>query len=184
MEASAPRAVALMVGAWLAGAATVAFAHVSVWPIEAPVGRVERYRVVVPSEKPVPATRVEVQFPVELHVTEIEAVAGWRATSQRDRAGRIIAAVWQGGEVPSGQFVELGVLARNPDRAAELSWKIIQTHQDGSEIHWTGPPGTAFPAAMTRVRRSDWTAAIALIALMVALLAAAGATLAWRRRLP
>ncbi len=105
--------------------APLASAHVTVVPEESRPGAAERYSVRVPSEKSIPTARVEVQFPEGLQVTELEAVPGWRITIQRDRDGRTLG-VWQGGAIPPGQFVEFGVLARNPAAPGELAWKTIQ----------------------------------------------------------
>ena len=176
--------LAALAGTVMPGAVTSAHAHVSVVPAESGAGSMERYRLAVPGEKPIPTTRVEVQFPEGLRVAEIQSVAGWRATAQRNGAGDVIAAVWDGGQVPMGQFVELAVLARNPDGATDLAWKVIQTYQDGSEVHWIAAAGAEFPAATTRVRRGQGpstTLIVALVALSISVVALMAATVAWRR---
>jgi uncharacterized protein YcnI len=179
----AASAVALAV--WLAGALSLVDAHVVVFPAEGPTAVVQRYALLIPTEKASPTTRVEIQFPESLRVTEIEAVSGWRSTAQRDREGRIVGASWEGGLVPPGQFLAVGVLARNPDAPGEIAWKLIQTHQDGSEIHWIGPPSAEFPAAVTAIRRAGnapgLTSILAGAALIGALVAVVVALLAWRR---
>ncbi len=179
------RLAALGVGLALMSHAGLARAHVSVTPAEGPTGVSQRYGLLVPSEKPIPTTRVEVQFPAGLRVAEVESVPGWRATTQADRAGRTVGAVWDAGLIPNGRFVEFGVLARAPETPTDLAWNVIQTYQDGTEVHWIGPPGAEFPAAMTRVRRKagaiDASMVVAALAAVIALIAAIGATLAWRR---
>ncbi len=176
---------ALSAGVMVCAATPPGLAHVIVVPAEAPPGVVQRYGLLVPSEKPIPTTRVEVQFPDGLHVTEVEALPGWRGTTRKDRQGRILSAIWEGGSIPPGQFVEFGVVAKNPEAQAELTWKAIQTYQDGSEVQWIGPPGAQFAGAVTQVRaaggapasaeRLSWAAVIlALAALLVA-------SLGWRR---
>ena len=172
---------ALSAAVWLGGAAPPAAGHVLVVPAEGQAGGLQRYGIIVPGERSVPTTRVEVQFPEALRVSEVQALAGWRTTSQKDRTGRVVGAIWEGGELPPGQFGEFGVLARNPDGAANLTWKTIQTYQDGYEAQWIGPPGAEFPGAITRVRAAGVTTSLAAFALLVALAAAAGAGLAWRR---
>jgi uncharacterized protein YcnI len=182
----AASAVALAV--WLGGALSRADAHVVVVPAEGPPSVVQRYALLIPTEKASPTTRIEIQFPAGLRVSEIEAVSGWRSTAQRDRAGRIVGAIWEGGQLPAGHFLAVGVLARNPDAPGEMLWKLIQTHQDGSEIHWIGPPSAEFPAAVTVVRRLGepigLTTILAGVALIGALLAVAVALLSWRRAAP
>jgi len=183
MSAPVHRRVALILAACLVGTTGLAHGHVAVSPAESPAGIVERYRLAVPGEKPVPTTRVEVQFPAALRVSAVQALAGWRTTTQQDRDGHLVGALWEGGQLPSGHFLELGIVAANPAVPADLTWKVIQTYQDGSEVHWVGPPGAEFPAAVTRVRRDRGHDAmpVALIALLFALLATAIGALAWGR---
>lgn len=184
MDASPRRALATLCALlWVAGAAGLAEAHVSVSPAEAPVGITQRYGLLVPGEKPIPMTRVEVQFPAELRVAEVESTPGWRAVTQSDLAGHMVGVVWDGGLIPYERSVEFGVLARNPERPTDLAWKFIQTYQDGSEVHWTGPPGTAFPATITRVGRRDGAISPSMIlaAALAAVAALVGVVLALRR---
>jgi uncharacterized protein YcnI len=127
-------------------------AHVTVAPAEAPAGIVQRYCIRVPSEKSIPTVGLEVQFPDNLEVTAIEVPPGWRGTAHKDHSGRIVSASWGGGNILPKQYLEFGVLARNPAEQTTLAWKAIQTYQDASEVHWIGPPRAQFPAALTRVR--------------------------------
>jgi len=161
-------------------------AHVNVSPVETAPGAFQRYSIVVPAEKPIPATRVEVQFPDALRVKEVEARAGWRASATRKPKGDIASAVWEGGSIPFGQFAEFGVIARNPDSETNLSWKTIQTYQDGSEVHWVGALGAQFPAAVTQVRAPAASSGpgervLLWAALLLAFAALLVAGLAWRR---
>jgi uncharacterized protein YcnI len=142
-------------------AATPVAAHVTVTPAEAPAAALQRYCIRVPSEKSIPTTAVEVQFPGAIEVTETDAPAGWRVAAVKDRQGRIVSATWQGGSIAPRQYLEFGVLARNPATPAELTWKAIQTYQDGSEVHWIGPPRAQFSAAVTRVRTQRLPSSIA-----------------------
>jgi uncharacterized protein YcnI len=161
-------------------------AHVTVSPVEAPPGAFQRYTLVVPGEKSLATTRLEVEFPQGLRVRETEALTGWRTTVRKDAKGDIVSAVWEGGSIPSGQFAEFGAIARNPDAEAELSWKAIQTYQDGSEVQWNGPPSAQFPAAVTMVRAPAASSGpgervLSWTALILALLALVVAGFAWRR---
>ncbi len=159
-----------------------AWAHVSVSPAQAPVGAVQRYAVTVPSEKKIPTTRVEIDFPAELHVTDVDAPAGWTATRQMGQGGRLVGAVWAGGAIPPEQSADFGVVARNPDSGATLGWKVIQTYQDGSEVHWTGPPTAEFPVAVTVVRRSIGAGLVTAVAMVIVLVGGAVAVLIRRAR--
>lgn len=176
---------ALNAGLVLTLSGSLAFAHVDVVPEESLSGTTVRYGIRVPSEKDSPTIRVEVQFPNGLRVGELEAVPGWRVSAQKDAGGGVVGAIWEGGNIPPGQFVEFGVLARNPDGPTELAWKVIQTYQDGSEVQWIGPPGAQFEAAVTRVHSPGagiGTAEIlAGVSLLISVAAAVAAGLAWRR---
>jgi uncharacterized protein YcnI len=140
---------ALVVGVGLPGRAV---AHVEVVPADSPAGAMQRYGIRVPTEKPIPTVRVEVEFPSGLRVLDIEASPGWQVTLQTESGGRPIGATWDGSSIPAGQFAEFGLRAQNPDGEAQLRWSVIQTYADGSEVQWIGPPDAEFPAATTRVR--------------------------------
>jgi len=146
----------------------------------------ERYGIRVPTEKPIPTVRVEVQFPSGLRVLDLEVAPGWHTSVQTESGGRLVGAVWDGGSIPSGQFAEFGLRAQNPDREVELRWTVIQTYADGTEVQWVGLANAEFPAATTRVRSGDLPASVDPIAAAAALVAVAAlivAGLAWRARL-
>jgi len=163
--------------------AAPAWAHVTVTPDRAPARAEQRYAITVPGEKPVPTTRVEIEFPHELRVRSVEAPSGWSTMAQSAADGRIVGASWSGGTIADGQAVAFEVVAQNPDGSAVLRWNVIQTYRDGSEVHWNGPPGGEFPAATSRVvAHGWWRHARAGAALAVIAVAIAAATLFGRRR--
>jgi uncharacterized protein YcnI len=161
-----------------------AWAHVTVAPAEAPARAEQRYAISVQGEKPVPTTRVEIEFPRELHVRSVEAPPGWTAASQSGHDGRIVAATWTGGTIASAETVHFDVLARNPDVGVVLRWTVIQTYGDGSEVHWNGPTGGEFPAATSRVVASGLGLSGRLLAVLVVVscLVLGGAIVRRRRR--
>jgi uncharacterized protein YcnI len=171
--------------ALMASLSATASAHIEVVPVEALVGDTLRYGIRVPSEKPIPTVRVEVQFPSNLRVMDLESVAGWRLSVQTDPTGRPVDAVWEGGSIPPNQFAEFGLRGRNPDGETELRWSVIQTYQDGSEVQWNGSPTAESPAATTRVVGRTITSGgdiLGAIALVIALVAVGVAGLSWRTR--
>jgi uncharacterized protein YcnI len=171
---------ALLGAVWLLVLASPVSAHVLVWPSESPAGASQRYGIVVPGEKAVPTVRLEVQFPRLLRVEALETRPGWRVSMQRDSGGRIIAATWEGEAVGADQFVEFGVLAQNPDQPAQLTWTMIQTYADASEVQWNAPSGSEFPAPVTRISSPVFSFGLAEVlaggALLVALVALYTAT--------
>ena len=174
----------------LLGAAAVALAlpgralaHVEVVPATSPPGVMERYGIRIPTEKPVPTVRVEVEFPNGLRVADIEASPGWQVTVQTESSGRPIGAVWEGGSIPAGQFAEFGLRAENPEGEAQLRWSVIQTYADGTEVQWIGPQNAEFPAATTRVSGRPLFASVDPLSgasMLFALIALIVAGLAWR----
>lgn len=169
--------------------AAPALAHVTVAPAEATANAFQRYTITAPSEKPLPTVKVEMQFPEGLRVRATEVLPGWRTTTRRNPNGDITSVVWDNGSIPASQFGMFGVIARNPDAAVDLSWKAIQTYQDGSEVQWVGARGTQFPAAITRVRPASAAASgslsteavVSWAALAVAVVALVFGVLAWMR---
>ena len=176
-------AVALLAG-FLAAPGSAA-AHVLVDPISSSVGVTQLYIIVVPTEKRSDTIKVEVQFPRALVVLEIQAPAGWKVTPEKDGSGRILGAVWDGGNAPFEQFATFGVLAQNPNAPADLAWSAIQTFGDSSEVQWIGPENSQFPATMTRVRTPGAEVTVAdYLAGGAVLLSIAALTLSvliWRR---
>jgi uncharacterized protein YcnI len=139
---------------------------VTVSPVEAAAGAVQRYIVNVPSEKPIPTTGVEIDFPTELHVTGVDTPTAWTVTTAAGRDGRIVGAAWTGGTIAPQRSLDFGVVARTPAAETTLAWKVIQTYQDGREVHWTGPPASEFPAAVTIVRGGIGAFLVATLAIV------------------
>ena len=130
---------------------TGAAAHVTVWPKEAPAGAHQKYDLRVPNEKKVDTIAVEVRFPPGLKVVAFEQKPGWMTEPVRDAKGAFTSARWTGHLAPQ-QFVEFGVLAVNPPSATDLSWTAIQSFADGTQIEWSGTPGSKTPAPRVTVR--------------------------------
>lgn len=128
-----------------------ALAHVTVWPRESTKGARERYTVRMPNEKDVATIRVEARFPPEVQVLSFEQKPGWTIEPRRGPDGRIVGAVWTG-VLPPAQFVEFGVLARNPKAADSIAWAFIQTYEGGVVVEWTGPAGSAAPASVVTLK--------------------------------
>ena len=164
--------------------APAAWAHPIVSPDQSPAGSTVRYVLSVPSEKPQATVRIEVQFPRQVRVSQLEPLAGWSITPERDASGRILGAIWEGGRIGAGEFVELAVLADNPPRSEDVAWAAIQTYEDGSEVQWTGSPQSQFPATVTHVvERGDAQTALlfAGATFVVSVIALAIATIALAR---
>lgn len=135
----------------LALAASVASAHVSVLPAEAPAGANQSYTVRVPSEKETPTVKVRVEFPPEAVVSRFMPKAGWTREVEKDSAGKIVAATWSGGRIASDEYEEFGFIARNPKETGKISFKAFQTYGDGETVAWANAEGQERPASVTTI---------------------------------
>jgi uncharacterized protein YcnI len=143
--------VAAVAAAGILGGGSAAHAHVQVLPaVVAPLDAV-RFTIIVPGESNARTTRVELQLPPDLLPFAWEDVPGWkrRIVPGNDPAsvGNVI---WTGRLATDG-FVEFSFLAGTPQSPGEISWKAIQTYDDGTVVRWVGPPGSEEPAAVTLV---------------------------------
>jgi uncharacterized protein YcnI len=143
--------VAAVAAAGILGGGSAAHAHIQVLPaVVAPLDAV-KFTIIVPGESNARTTRVELQLPPDLLPFAWEEVPGWkrRIVPGNDPAsvGNVI---WTGRLATDG-FVEFSFLAGTPQSPGEMSWKAIQTYDDGTVVRWVGPPGSEEPAAVTLV---------------------------------
>lgn len=128
--------------------ATVASAHVTVWPDQSQPGASERYTVRVPTEGKVPTTSVDLDVPPDVTVTGVLVGGGYTYDVRRD-GDRIVGITWKL-EIKPGEIGEFVFFARNP-KAGQISWKAHQRFSDGTSADWTGVEGDRRPAAVTRL---------------------------------
>ena len=96
-------------------------------------------------------SKVELQLPPNLLPFAWEETPGWtREIVPGDDPLSLGNVIWTG-ELPIDGFVEFSFLAGTPEEPGEMSWKAIQTYEDGSEVRWVGAPGSEEPAAVTIV---------------------------------
>ncbi len=151
-----PRSLIRAAVAAAAGLALVvapAGAHVQVRPAEAAPGDPVLWTVLVPNERDVPTTRVELAIPAGVLPFAYEPLPGWtrRVTKNDDQSTRSV--VWSGRLEPE-EVLATQFLATTPDAEGPISWKAIQTYADGQKVRWIGGPDTEEPAAVTRISAS------------------------------
>jgi uncharacterized protein YcnI len=134
--------LALLLSAMLAAPA---FGHVTLSPAEAAADARQVYVVRMPNEKEADTVRLDLYVPDGMTVTSLRQQPRWDITVDRGIYGRIVAAHWSG-HLPSGQFAEFAVQARNPHDAGTLTWRAVQTYADGLVVEWSGEPGSRTPA--------------------------------------
>lgn len=191
-------------------------AHIRVQPEEAAAGAYTVLRVNVPNESAdLTTTRVEVRFPPGFGYALYQPVKGWSVevkttkpakstiTGQTTpaRVGRVIwTARDRAAEIQPEQFEDFPIAVPIPPKVGEaLTFKALQTYEDGGVVRWVGGPGSQEPAPQVLVTApaggqgaaaSEETPAgegsggesdgLAIAALIIAILglAAAGAALA------
>jgi uncharacterized protein len=195
-----------------------ASAHVTLQPSEAPAGAFVREDIRVPNEQDkANTTKVDVQFPDGFVFASYEPVPGWQvkvtkeklATPIKTEDGEVSEQVtrmtWSGGKIAPGQFQDFPISVQVPGKAGDaLTFKAVQTYDNGDVSRWIGPPDADEPAPQVKVTAAegsetastdpatskdsgssnDDSNTLAIIALIVGALGllAGGAALATRRR--
>lgn len=127
------------------------YAHVTVQPKQSAGGADEKYTMRVPTEKPIPTIRIEVEFPMALQVSSFEPKPGWKIEQKKD-AGRKLIGVVLIGSIPPKEFALFNFSAKNPAQSGKLSFHVVQIYQDGSKAEWTGPEGSRTPAPIVEIK--------------------------------
>jgi uncharacterized protein YcnI len=147
-------------------APAVASAHVSVQPQEAPAKGFVVEDVRVPNEESsASTTRVAVKFPDGFAEVSFEPVPGWSVkvkktklaqpitTDEGDKLTEQVSEVtWSGGKIAPGQFQDFPVSVQIPDKAGStLTFKALQTYDNGKVVRWIGPPNGSEPAPLVKI---------------------------------
>jgi len=143
-------------------------AHVRVQPEEAAAGAYTVLRVNVPNESAdLTTTRVEVRFPPGFTYALSQPVAGWSADVRTTKAaksgitGQTVPAqvdrvIWTArnrrAEIQPEQFEDFPIAVQMPGKVGEtLTFKALQTYEDGGVVRWTGGPSSERPAPQVLV---------------------------------
>ena len=142
-----PRVVAAVTAAALALPAA-ASAHVTLQPTTAPAGGFTRVDVRVPNERDnAGTTKVRVQFPPGFEFVSYEPRPGWNVDVKKsdDTVSEI---TWSGGVIAPGQFMDFGLSLKMPEGNAgdKLTFKALQTYDNGEVVRWIGPEDADEPA--------------------------------------
>ncbi len=138
-------------------------AHIRVQPEEAAAGAYTVLRVNVPNESAeLATTRVEVRFPPGFGYALSQSVAGWSVDVRTTKAAkstitgqtvpaRVDRVVWtardRAAAIQPGQFEDFPIAVQIPGRVGEtLTFKALQTYEDGEVVRWVGGPGAQEPA--------------------------------------
>ena len=142
--------------------ASAASAHVTLQPSEVPAGGFTRLDVRVPNETDnAGTTKVEVQFPPGFESVSTEPVPGWTAVVKKGQ--EVDTVTWTGngrtGIVKPGEFQDFGLSLATPDKpGTKLTFKALQTYDDGEVVRWIGPPDAEEPAPQVTLTQPTETA--------------------------
>jgi uncharacterized protein YcnI len=129
--------------------APAASSHSIVLPFSSRPADLQLYTVVVPTETDSPTTEVALKVPEGIDFVLVRESPGWKVKTER-RNDRIDVIRWTG-SAPPDAFAEFGLIARNPILEGDLPWRITQTYGNGDIVRWIGPPGSEFPASVTKL---------------------------------
>jgi uncharacterized protein YcnI len=161
-----PRAVAVVVAIVALALPAAASAHVTIQPNTAAAGGFTRVDVRVPNERDDSGTtEVRLQMPPGFAEVSYEPRPGWTVTTKKvkldqpvktDEGFEITEGVsevtWKGdgkqGVIAPGQFVDFGLSLQMPDGKPgdKLTFKALQTYDDGEVVRWIGPEDAEEPA--------------------------------------
>jgi len=147
-------------------APAAAQAHVTLQPNTAQAGGYTRLDVRVPNERDDAATtKVDVQLPPGFIAASYEPLPGWTVEVTRSKAEKPIDTgeglqsdtevsriTWTGdgkqGIVRPGEFQDFGLSLKMPEGEAgdKLTFKALQTYDDGQVVRWIGPEDADEPA--------------------------------------
>jgi uncharacterized protein YcnI len=147
-------------------AAPAAQAHVTLQPETAPAGGFVREDVRVPNEQDTAnTTKLELQLPDGFISVAYQAIPGWTvkvgktklAKPQKDDDGNEITeqvktVTWTGdgkdGKIAPGQFQDFGLSVAMPSAkpGTKLTFKALQTYDNGDVVRWIGAPDADEPA--------------------------------------
>lgn len=144
-------------------------AHVTLQPSEAAAGDFTVLDVRVPNETDDAATtKVDVQFPPGFVFASYQPVAGWSVQVRMEKLAKPITShgeeiteqvaqmTWtaEGGKagIQPGQFLDFPISVQIPGEAGEtLTFKALQTYDDGEVVRWIGAPDSEEPAPQVAV---------------------------------
>lgn len=132
-------------------------AHVTVSPDESTTNAYEKYAVRVPVEKEINTTKVKLQVPEGITIASVMPMPAWDYKVEKDNDGLIKSVTWTAIDegIKPGEFMEFSFIGANPSEAGEISWKALQTYEDGSVVEWVGPPDAEKPASVTKIAEAN-----------------------------
>lgn len=144
-------------------------AHVTLQPNEAPAGGYTVLDVRVPNERDdANTTKVDVKFPPGFAEASYQAVPGWTVKVTKEKLAEPVQTddgpvtegvseiIWSGGSIAPGEFQDFPLSVQIPDQAGKaLTFKALQTYDNGEVVRWIGPPESEEPAPQVMVTAAE-----------------------------
>lgn len=129
-------------------------AHITLQPDEAAAGEFTVLEVRVPNEGAGPATtKVSVRFPPGFFYALYQAVPGWsvKVKVQKPPGSEVREMTWTADSertgIQAGQLLDFPIGVQLPGEVGDtLTFRAIQTYDDGAVVRWVGAPEAAQPA--------------------------------------
>jgi len=141
-------------------------AHVSLHPNTLPAGSFPTIDIRVPNEETsANATKVAVQFPPGFIDVSTGYLPGWKVQKKTRKLAKpvktdngtvteeVSEVIWSGGKFPPETFLDFPISTTIPDDAVgkTLTFKTVQTYDNGKVVHWIGPASADQPAPTVNV---------------------------------
>jgi periplasmic copper chaperone A len=151
----------------------VAQAHVTIQPAEAAAGSFTVLEVRVPNETDnVNTTKVDVRFPPGFAEASYQPIPGWSVKVIRRKLAEPVQTddgpitegvheiIWTGnggeGKIAPGEFMDFPLSVQVPGEAGDtLTFKTLQTYDDGEVVRWIGSPSSENPAPQVLVGAAE-----------------------------
>lgn len=166
-EAMKLKSILALIGVLALAVPAGAGAHVTLQPSEAAAGDFTVLDVRVPNETDDSATtKVDVQFPPGFVFASYQPVPGWSVKVQMEKLAKPITShgeeiteqvaqmTWtaDGAGIQPGQFLDFPISVQIPVEAGDtLTFKALQTYDDGEVVRWIGAPDSEKPAPQVTV---------------------------------
>lgn len=153
-------------------------AHVTLQPNEAPAGGFTVLDVRVPNEtNDANTTKVDVKFPPGFAEVSYQAVPGWQVKVIKEKLAKpvqtddgpvtegVSEVIWSGGKLAPGEFQDFPLSVQIPDEVGKaLTFKALQTYDNGEVVRWIGPPESEEPAPQVQVTAAEEEGHAAVVA--------------------
>ena len=145
---------------------SMAQAHVSLHPNTLPAGSFPTIDIRVPNEETsANTTKVAVQFPPGFIDVSTGYLPGWKVTKKTRKLAtpvktdtgtvseEVSEVIWSGGKFPPETFLDFPISTTIPDGDAgkTLTFKTVQTYDNGKVSRWIGPADADQPAPTVNV---------------------------------